>query len=235
MSNEIVKRDESSAMISMIERVAQNPDADIEKLERLLSMQERVMAKNAEMEFTRAMSAAQSNMGRISADATNPQTRSKYATYGKLDKVLRPVYTDNGFSLSFGTEKSDLEGHLRVICHVSHVSGHTRMYSVDMPSDGKGAKGGDVMTKTHATGAAMSYGMRYLLKLIFNVAIGEEDNDGNEDVEGLEDAIANIESAEDMQALQATFKASWSAFTDKSSRAILTRVKDKRKKELSNG
>jgi hypothetical protein len=36
------------------------------------------------------------------------------------------------------------------------------------------------MTKTHASGAAQSYGMRYLLKGIFNIAIGEEDNDGNE-------------------------------------------------------
>lgn len=32
-----------------------------------------------------------------------------------------------------------------------------------------------MMTKTHATGAAMSYGMRYLLKMIFNAAIGEAD------------------------------------------------------------
>lgn len=36
------------------------------------------------------------------------------------------------------------------------------------------------MTKTHATGAASSYGARYILKGIFNVAIGEEDRDGNE-------------------------------------------------------
>ena len=48
-----------------------------------------------------------------------------------------------------------------------------------MPADGKGAKGGDVMTKTHASGAAISYGSRYLLKAIFNLAIGEEDADGN--------------------------------------------------------
>jgi hypothetical protein len=47
-----------------------------------------------------------------------------------------------------------------------------------MPSDGKGAKGNDVMTRTHAAGSAMSYGMRYLLKAIFNIAIGEDD-DGN--------------------------------------------------------
>jgi hypothetical protein len=49
-----------------------------------------------------------------------------------------------------------------------------------MPADGKGAKGGDVMTRTHATGSALSYGMRYLLKMIFNVAVGEDDDDGND-------------------------------------------------------
>ncbi len=48
-----------------------------------------------------------------------------------------------------------------------------------MPADGKGAKGGDVMTKTHATGAAASYGARYLLKGIFNIAVGDDDRDGN--------------------------------------------------------
>jgi ERF superfamily protein len=49
-----------------------------------------------------------------------------------------------------------------------------------MPADGKGAKGGDVMTKTHATGSALTYGRRYLLALIFNLAIGElQDDDGN--------------------------------------------------------
>jgi hypothetical protein len=48
-----------------------------------------------------------------------------------------------------------------------------------MPVDGKGAKGNDVMTKTHAFGSGASYGMRYLLKMIFNVAVGEDDDDGN--------------------------------------------------------
>ena len=60
---------------------------------------------------------------------------------------------------------------MRVVCYVS-LGAHTRKYKADMPADRKGAKGGNVITKTHATGAAMSYGMRYLLKYIFNVAIG---------------------------------------------------------------
>ncbi len=48
-----------------------------------------------------------------------------------------------------------------------------------MPADGKGAKGGDVMTKTHATGSAVSYGRRYLMGMIFNLAVISRDDDGN--------------------------------------------------------
>jgi len=125
------------------------------------------------------MVAAQARMGRVSADAINPQTRSKYATYAQLDRHLRPIYTTHGFSLSFNAGTDAPEGYVRVLCYVSHSAGHTRTYQCDMPADGKGAKGNDVMTKTHASGSAMSYGMRYLLKLIFNVAVGEDDDDGN--------------------------------------------------------
>lgn len=179
MSQEIAVQTETSAMITMIERVAMSPDIDVVKLEKMLDMQERVLNRNAEIAFNAAMSQAQSAMGRISADAVNPQTRSRYATYAKLDSVLRPIYTAEGFSLSFGTGENAPEGHVRVICYVAHNQGHSRHYQVDMPADGMGIKGNAMMTKTHATGSAMSYGMRYLLKLIFNVAIGENDDDGN--------------------------------------------------------
>jgi hypothetical protein len=150
-------------------------------MERLWLMHERLKNRAGEEAFNTAMNKALSEMGRVSADAANAQTKSLYATYGKLDGAVRPVYTRNGFALSFDTGEGAPEGYTRVLAYVSHSAGHTRQYKADMPNDGKGAKGGDVMTKTHASGAAMSYGMRYLLKLIFNIAIGEEDNDGNGD------------------------------------------------------
>lgn len=184
---------DAAAIINVIERAAMNPEVDIDKMERLLQMQERIMARNAETAFNAAMTDAQSEMRQVSADANNPQTRSKYATYSALDKALRPVYTKHGFSLSFDTGEGSIGEFIRVLCHVSHRSGHSRSYHVDMPADGKGAKGGDVMTKTHAAGAAMSYGMRYLLKMIFNVAIGEDDTDGNMPVERVsQEQIANL-------------------------------------------
>jgi hypothetical protein len=169
---------QSISIIQVIERAARDPNIDIDKMERLLAMQERIVARDAETRFNVAMTAAQGEMGAISADAMNPQTHSKYASYAKLDKVLRPIYIRHGFALSFDEGEAPA-GFVLVLCRVSHSAGHTRSYRKLMPADGKGAKGGDVMTLTHASGAAMTYGMRYLLKGIFNVAVGEEDTDGN--------------------------------------------------------
>jgi len=174
-----LSNDPAIAMIQVLERAVLNPKVDVDKMERIFEMQLKVIKRNAEIEFNQAMSIAQSEVGFINTDLENGQTHSKYASYVQMDRALRPVYTKNGFALSFNTEPTEKADMVRVICYVTHKAGHTRNYSIDMPADGKGAKGGDVMTKTHATGAASSYGMRYLLKLIFNVAIGEDDTDGN--------------------------------------------------------
>lgn len=170
---------ESAAIFQIIERAARDPNVDLDKMERLMAMREREMARQAEQAFNEAMKAAQAEMRSVAADADNSQTRSKYATYAKLDRVLRPIYTKHGFSVSFDEADSPKPEHIRCLAYVAHEAGFTRTYRKDMPADGKGAKGGDVMTKTHATGAAASYGMRYLLKGIFNVAVGEDDTDGN--------------------------------------------------------
>ena len=193
---EVVPVTESTALISVIERAARDPSIDIDKMERLLAMQQKIFDRTAESAFNAAMTAAQAEMGPISADATNPQTRSMYASYAKLDKRVRPIYTRHGFALSFDEGKSERPDYVLVLCHVSHTAGFSRIYKAEMPADGKGAKGGDVMTKTHAVGAAKSYGKRYLLKDIFNLAIGEEDTDGNEPV-----AFVNDKQVADLDAL----------------------------------
>src|SRR3990167_197797 len=118
---------QTNALISVIERAASNPNVDIEKMERLLQMQERIMAKASEMAFNEAMNAAQSEISRIATDAENTQTRSRYATYAALDRILRPIYIKHGFSLSFDTADSAPEM-VTVLCYVSHKAGHTRTY-----------------------------------------------------------------------------------------------------------
>lgn len=189
-----IPQTEASAFVSMIERAARDPSVDMDKLERLLAMKERQETRAAEQAFAEAMAKAQAEMRAVAADANNPQTRSRYASYMALDRATRPIYTRHGFALSFNTDVGPTPDILIVGCSVMHAAGYTRHYSVPMPADGKGAKGGDVMTKTHATGAAMTYGQRYLLKMIFNIAVGD-DTDGNEPAGTITDKqVAAIQS-----------------------------------------
>lgn len=231
--------EESGTLMKIIAQAARDPEVDINKMERLMQMHERLSAREAENVFNAAMTECQIEMKPISADATNPQTRSKYASYAKLDSVLRPIYTGHGFALSFDEGDSPKPDYVRVLCYVSHIGGHSRTYRRDMPADGKGAKGGDVMTKTHAAGAAGSYGSRYLLKGIFNVAVGESDNDGNGD-DGLAESVIDghltkIDEAKDEASLKRAFAAGWTeaqAADDKQAMRRLTEAKDAQKKKL---
>ena len=168
---------ETAAILHMIERAARDPAVDITKLQQLLELRTKIEEREAARQFDEAMADAQSEMRPVVTDANNPQTRSKYASYVALDRALRPVYSKHRFGVSFNTGKDAPEGYVRVLAAVTRGA-HTRDYHIDMPADGKGAKGGDVMTKTHATGAGVTYGRRYLLGMIFNLVIGE-DNDGN--------------------------------------------------------
>jgi hypothetical protein len=164
-------------MLSLLERVLLDPMVDIAKVERIEQMIERAHTRQAEFAFNTAMAAAQAEMRAVSPDKHNKQTHSDYASYAALDAMARPIYTKHGLALSFNSEESKVAEHILVLCYVT-AGGFTRTYRVDMPADGKGAKGGDVMTRTHATGSAMTYGERYLLKAIFNLQVGGDD-DGN--------------------------------------------------------
>lgn len=205
---EVVATDASSIM-DVISRAASDPTVNVDKLERLMAMYERITSRSAEQAFNEAMSAVQTEMRPIAADANNPQTKSKYASYLALDRAIRPIYTRHGFSLSYNTADGAPEGCVRVVCDVAK-GGYSKPYHVDMPADGKGAKGGDVMTKTHAAGSAFTYGQRYLIKMIFNIAVGEDD-DGNRAGAG---PLISADQVADIQALLDEVKADKAKFLD---------------------
>ena len=165
-------------IMHMIERVARDPAFPLERLEKLLELRQQEALRIAETEWNNAMAAAQAEIPTIGYDSNNPQTRSRYASYAGMDAIVRPIYTKHGFVLTFGTDAAQRPDDLLVTCVVAR-GGYARHYSIPMPADGKGARGSDVMTRTHATGSATTYGRRYLLSLIFNIASAEVDDDGN--------------------------------------------------------
>lgn len=171
-------------VLQMIERLVVNPDADIDKLERMVAMQERMLNRDAEIAFNEAMRAAQSEMPSIRAISDNNQTNSKYAKLDNINRAIVPVYTNHGFSMSYDTAPSELDGCVKVIAILSHSQGHTRKYHYDLPMDKAGIAGKVNKTDIHARASSITYGQRYLTTLIWNLAIGN-DVDGNQTQEAI--------------------------------------------------
>ena len=151
-----------------------------EQLGMILDAQERVLDRQAKQDFNIAMAECQSEMPQILKAQYNEQTRSNYEGLDGLNKMISPVYTKHGFGISFGTDDCPREDFERVTAELMHKGGWNKTYHYDLPLDIAGIKGSVNKTKIHATGSTMSYGRRYLLKMIFNLTTSDEiDDDGN--------------------------------------------------------
>jgi len=174
---------DKQSFFSVIERLASNPDVDVEKIQRIMNMQEQLLNRTAKQAFNAAMVRAQQKMPVVGKDKKNEQTHSMYAGYETIIKACQPVYTKEGFSVTFyqghGTEEVPIgKDEIRVMADIMHEDGHTKTVHVDIPVETTGPKGGVLMTKTHATGSGFAYGKSYLLRMIFNIPTGGDD-DGN--------------------------------------------------------
>ena len=85
------------SIIQVIQQAATDPNVDIDKMERLMQMHERLVAKQDETAFNNAMADAQTDIRRVAADSRNEQTHSDYASYAALDRAIRPVTQSMGF------------------------------------------------------------------------------------------------------------------------------------------
>jgi hypothetical protein len=175
---EVASVSESAAIFQIIERAARDQNVDIDKMQRLMEMREREMARVAKQAFNAAMKAAQAEMPQVVRGAENSHTKSSYAKYEAISAAMQPIIDRHGFSLSFGTEDSPLDGHKRIVCDVGHEEGFEKRFHLDLPVDGAGAQGKANKNPTQAVGSTLSYGRRYLKTLIFDVAVKDEDDDG---------------------------------------------------------
>jgi hypothetical protein len=220
-------------------QLAIEKEGSIDVIERLAKLQREQIEYHAMVEFNRGMHRCQQQMKRIATDMENPQTRSRYASYAQIDRTIRPIYTEEGFSLSFGDGEPIAPDFIRIICYVSHVDGHTRMYHKDMPIITTGPKGNDVMTKVHAHGSADQYAKRYLVKDIFNLAIGEDDDDGNGGLlvsEAIAKTVSELLRCADMETLKEQYRREYKAAVEANDSTAVKLFMDaynKRKGELA--
>jgi hypothetical protein len=168
-----------SVLASFIERAARDPEFDVAKFGELLRMQREVEHDQARKAFNRAMADAQSEMLPVVRDATNDHLRNRYARLETIDAAMRPIYTRHGFSVRFGSAPSPREGDIRIICTVAHAGGYFEENHLDAPIGVTGSQGGrTATTPVQAVGSAVTYLRRYLLTMVFNIVLANEDDDG---------------------------------------------------------
>lgn len=173
MTKEIATHTAQPPLFALIERVVSNPDADINKLEKLLDMQERVMLVNREQAFNAAMADMQQDIPTIEKNgsiAVDGKVRSKYARYEDIMRAMKPVLQKYGFAVSFRTETG--KDFVKVTGILMHRDGHREQTEMMLPLDVSGSK-----NVVQAIGSSTSYGKRYVLCSLLNIATGDEDDD----------------------------------------------------------
>jgi ERF superfamily len=180
--------DSPSTVLALIERVALDPSAGVEKLERLAAMYERLKAKEAELAFNTAKSRILKKLAGIKivknrpvlpeSDKGNSQKgvseAFKYAPLEEIDKHLRPLLVEEEMDLSYSDEPWE-GGGILVRGRLKHLpGGHYEDSFMPAPLDTTGGK-----SNVQAVGSTNSFLRRYVACNIFNIVVVGDDDDGN--------------------------------------------------------
>lgn len=169
------------SLLSVILRVANGPNgANVEVMERLLGMKERIDDQERRTAFAAAMSRLQAKLPQINRTGkimVSGQERSRYAKLEDLDAQIRPYLAEEGFAFSYDTAQGQ-GGEILFIGKLSHCGGHFELKQISMPIDNGGAK-----SKVQERGSTLSYAVRQLLRMHLNLVMRDEDNDGQGNLE----------------------------------------------------
>lgn len=157
--------------------IAVSQGADIDKLEKLMELQERWEANNARKAFDAAISAARAEIKPIVKTATVDFTSQKGRTHYKhetLDAIatqVDPILSAHGLSYRFRSRQES--GAVCITCILSHKDGHSEETELSGPPDMSGNK-----NSYQAVGSAATYLQRYTLKLALGLSAAKDDDGG---------------------------------------------------------
>ena len=161
-------------MVSMIERIALDPNSDLEKLERMLAMKERLDGKSAQRAFAAAISDAKAEIGPIiktgTVDYTNSKGERTYFKHETLDgiaAIVDPILAKHGLSYRYRAHQEG--GNLFVTCVVSHRDGYSEETTLQGGPDSGAGK-----NNYQAVGSAATYLQRYTLKLALGLSAAKD-------------------------------------------------------------
>lgn len=172
----VVQSAQQAAFLGLIEKTLTLPNADFSVIEKMLDMQERILAKEAEMKFNSAFSVMVNEIPIVAKTSeANIQTKSgssykiKYASLDEIVEVVRPILSRHGFAVNFKHDQENAAT-IRIVCVLRHRDGHSIENSMVIP-----VAGGN--NQAQAIGSTITYGKRYTLCSMLNIATGD-DRDG---------------------------------------------------------
>jgi hypothetical protein len=166
---------EASSIMQVLSRAAADPAVNVEKLERLLAMQERLLADQRRTAFMRDLGELEAKLPQITKRGqvvVSGQLRSRFAKIEDVDDAIRPLCREHGFAFSFDSEPT--QNGIRFSCTMSHRDGHAETKTITLPTDAGAGR-----NAVQAVGSATSYARRYLLAMHLHLVTRDEDDDGN--------------------------------------------------------
>src|SRR3990167_3159724 len=148
---ELTRTDSPAQMIE----IAVKSGANLDQLEKLLTLQERWEANEAKKAYHRAMAEFKQNPPEIAKDKKVAFGNTKY-NHASLANVVRKITKElskHGLSASWSTQQN---GQIIVTCKITHVLGHSEETSLSAPADSSGSK-----NSIQAIGSTITYLERY--------------------------------------------------------------------------
>jgi hypothetical protein len=175
MTGEIVKQENLNP--GQLLTLAVNQNLDIEKLERLMDLQNRWETEQNRKSFFEALAKFQSEVPEIRKNKKVKFETQKGTTdynYAPLADVIRQIKdTCKDCGLSYRWEISDTKEEIKVTCLVTHVNGHTEKTTMTASPDDSGSK-----NKIQSRGSAIEYLKRYTLIGALGLSTTDSDVDG---------------------------------------------------------
>jgi hypothetical protein len=164
-------------VLALINRVALDACADVEKLDRVTALYERLKAKEAELAYNAAKSRILKKLAGIKIVKTRPALCEikpqngackvfKYAPLEEIDKHLRPLLAEEEMDISYSDEPLQ-SGGILIRGRLKHLpGGHYEDSFMPAPLDTTGGK-----SEIQAVGSTNSFLRRYVLCNLFNIVL----------------------------------------------------------------
>lgn len=167
-SVEVIPASESAAILSLIERMATNPEISPERVERFIAMHDAMEAKRSKLAFSDAIAQSKAKISEtpIIKNATGHNAK-RYADFSAYAKVVDPVLASFGLTYRFRTTQANS---ISVTCILTG-HGHEEENTLTGPADASGSK-----NAIQAIGSTLTYLQRYTLVQALGLAASEDDD-----------------------------------------------------------